>query len=66
MIASKGDGSAAFRVSEQTVYFFIKNTNGSWKIVQVPLTSKMNQWLHVAAVYDRNNVSVYVEGKKWK
>ena len=34
MIASKGDSSAAFRVSEQTVYFFIKNTNGSslrWK-----------------------------------
>ena len=65
MIASKGDGSAAFRVSEQTVYFFIKNTNGSWKIVQVPLTSEeMNQWLHVAAVYDGNNISVYVEGKE--
>ena len=65
MIASKGDSSAAFRVSEQTVYFFIKNTNGSWKIVQVPLTSEeMNQWLHVAAVYDGNNISVYVEGKE--
>lgn len=65
MIASKGDGSAAFRVSEQTVYFFIKNTNGSWKTVQVPLTSEeMNQWLHVAAVYDGNNISVYVEGKE--
>ena len=65
MIASKGDSSAAFRVSEQTAYFFIKNTNGSWKIVQVPLTSEeMNQWLHVAAVYDGNNISVYVEGKE--
>lgn len=65
MIASKGDSSAAFRVSEQTVYFFIKNTNGSWKIVQVPLTSEeMNQWLHVAAIYDGNNISVYVEGKE--
>lgn len=65
MIASKGDSSAAFRVSEQTVYFFIKNTNGSWKTVQVPLTSEeMNQWLHVAAVYDGNNISVYVEGKE--
>ena len=65
MIASKGDSSAAFRVSEQTVYFFIKNTNGSWKFVQVPLTSEeMNQWLHVAAVYDGNNISVYVEGKE--
>ena len=50
MIASKGDSSAAFRVSEQTVYFFIKNTNGSWKFVQVPLTSEeMNQWSHVAS-----------------
>ena len=65
MIASKGDSSAAFRVSEQTAYFFIKNTNGSWKTVQVPLTSEeMNQWLHVAAVYDGNNISVYVEGKE--
>lgn len=65
MIASKGDSSAAFRVSEQTVYFFIKNTNGNWKFVQVPLTSEeMNQWLHVAAVYDGNNISVYVEGKE--
>ena len=24
----------------------------------------MNQWLHVAAVYDGNNISVYVEGKE--
>ena len=64
MIASKGDGSAAFRISEQSVYFFIKNQNGSWITVQSPLTSEeLNSWLHVAAIYDGNNISVYVEGK---
>ena len=65
MIASKGDNSAAFRVSEQSVYFFIKNQSGQWKIAQNYLSSdEMNSWLHVAAIYDGNNISVYVEGKE--
>ena len=65
MIASKGDNSAAFRISEQSVYFFIKNTSGSWKTVTIKLSDEeMKQWLHVAAIYDGNNISVYVEGKE--
>ena len=64
MIASKGDNSAAFRVSANSVYFFIKNQSGSWKIAQTNLEGdELNSWLHVAAIYDGNNISVYVEGK---
>lgn len=65
MIASKGDNSAAFRVSEQSVYFFIKNSSGSWKTCKSELTSEeLNSWLHVAAIYNGNDISVYVEGKE--
>ena len=65
MIASKGDNCAAFRVSEQSVYFFIKNTSGSWIVSQVYLSNQeMNSWLHVAGIYDGTNVKVYVEGKE--
>lgn len=64
MIASKGDDCAAFRVSENTVYFFIKNTQGNWVTAQIPLSGEeLNSWLHVAAIYDGDNISVYVEGK---
>ncbi len=65
MIASKGDNCAAFRISEQSVYFFIKNTSGDWKIAKKALTAEqMNSWLHVAAIYDGNNISVYLEGSE--
>ena len=67
MIASKGDGCAAFRVSENTAYFFIRNTTGNWVTVQAPLTAEdLNSWLHVAAIYNGNDISVYVEGKPFK
>lgn len=63
MIASKGDNCAAFRISSQSVYFFIKNIYGEWKGVKIKLTrEQMTSWLHVAAVYDRGDVSVYLEG----
>lgn len=63
MIASKGDNCTAFRISEQSVYFFIKNQNGSWITVQKALTdAQMNSWLHVAAIYNGNDISVYLEG----
>ncbi len=62
MIASKGDNCAAFRISEQSVYFFIKNTSGDWKIAKKALTAEqMNSWLHVAVIYDGNNISVYLK-----
>lgn len=64
MIASKGDNCAAFRISSQSVYFFIKNVYGEWKGVKIKLTrEQMNSWLHVAAVYDEGDVSVYLEGE---
>lgn len=64
MIASKGDGCAALRISEQTVYFFIKNTSGKWITCQAKLTGdEMNSWLHVAAIYNGKDLAVYVEGK---
>ena len=65
MIASKGDNCAAFRISEQTVYFFVKNTSSQWKIAQISLTdAQMTSRLHVAAIYDGSNVSVYLEGSQ--
>ncbi len=65
MIASKGDNTAAFRVSENSVYFFIHNEDGNWVTVQSPLKEgEENSWLHVAAIYNGNDISVYVEGKE--
>lgn len=65
MIASKGDSSAAFRISENKAYFFIKNTGGKWITAQAPLSGEeLNSWLHVAAIYNGNDISVYVEGKE--
>lgn len=64
MIASKGDHTAAFRISEKTVYFFICNEASEWKEVKTSLSDEqMNSWLHVAAVYNGTDISVYVEGK---
>ncbi|MEY8391219.1 glycoside hydrolase family 2 TIM barrel-domain containing protein [Lachnospiraceae bacterium 45-W7] len=65
MIASKGDNTAAFRISEDSVYFFIHNEAGDWVTVQSPLEDgEADSWLHVAAIYNGNDISVYVEGKE--
>ena len=62
IIASKGDDSAAFRISEQSVYFHIKDGDG-WQPVKLGLSSEqMNSWIHIAAVYDGKKISVYAEG----
>lgn len=65
MIASKGDNSMAFRVSENVVYFFIYN-GSDWKIARSrELTStELNSWLHVAGIYENGNLSVYLEGEE--
>ncbi len=65
MIASKGDNCAAFRFSNNSLYFFIKNTAGSWKTATIPLSGdQFSTWYHVAAIYDSNakSISVYIEG----
>lgn len=63
MIMSKGDNCAALRISEQSVYFFIKNTAGAWMGARERLSEEnMHSWIHVAGVYDGNNLSVYLEG----
>lgn len=65
MIVSKGDSSAAFRVSDQSLHFFIKGTDGDWKAVTKSLTEEqMNSWIHVAAIYNGNDISVYLEGNR--
>ena len=69
MIASKGDDCAAFRISENVIYFFIKNTSGEWIVARsTPLRTdtedRLNKKLHVAAIYDGNNISVYLEGEE--
>lgn len=62
IIASKGDDSAAFRISEQSAYFHIKDSS-NWQFVRAPLTAEqLKSWIHVAAVYDGTNIAVYVEG----
>lgn len=67
MIVSKGDNSAAFRISGQNLYFFIKNTDGDWMGVMRKLSEEqMDSWIHVAAIYDGNNISVYLEGSRLK
>lgn len=67
MIVSKGDNCAAFRVSGQNLYFFIKNTDGDWVGVMRNLSeAQMNSWLHVAAIYNGNDISVYLEGSRLK
>jgi len=64
MIMSKGDNSAAFRVSENTVYFFIKNSANDWIIAQSKTftNNELNEWHHVAGIYDGNDISVYMDG----
>lgn len=62
MITSKGDSCTAFRVSEQSIYFFIRKNNGDWCGARQPLDQKqMNSWLHTAGVYDGKNISTYLE-----
>lgn len=63
MIASKGDNCAALRISEHSVYFFIKEKTGDWKGARVPLSAdQMSSWLHVAGVYRKGYVSSYLKG----
>jgi len=63
MIAAKGDHSAAFRISENSAYFFIYN-GSEWIVCKSSLTSdELNSWLHVAAIYNGKDLAVYVEGK---
>lgn len=63
LLFSKGDNCAALRVSEQKVYFHIKDSE-NWKSATVPLTSgQMKSWIHVAAVYDGSRITAYADGK---
>lgn len=66
MIASKGDSSMAFRVSENTIYVFICNTGGEWKIAKTRQlsTEELSSWLHVAGIYEDGSLSVYMEGEE--
>lgn len=67
MIASKGDNCTAVRISNQTVYFYIKNTEGGWIGEEQPLSrAQMNDWIHVAAIYDGSSITVYLEGSRPK
>lgn len=67
MIASKGDNCTAFRISSQSVYFYLKNTEQEWKGVSLKLTKEqMNSWIRVAAVYNGKDISVYLEGSGMK
>ena len=62
MITSKGDSCTAFRVSEQSIYFFIRKNNGDWSGARQPLDEEqMNSWLHIAGVYDGKDISTYLE-----
>lgn len=63
MIASKGDNCVSLRISNQSVYFHIKNTSGMWVGEEIRLSEEqMNSWNHIAAVYNGNDIMVYVEG----
>lgn len=67
MIASKGDNCMAVRISNQTVYFYIKNTQGEWIGEEQQLSrAQMNDWIHIAAIYDGSNITVYLEGSRPK
>ncbi|MFA9465486.1 MAG: glycoside hydrolase family 2 TIM barrel-domain containing protein, partial [Velocimicrobium sp.] len=61
MLISKGDSCMGFRISENSVYFFVKNTSGSWKICQGTLTD-LTTWHHVAGVYNGADLEVYIDG----
>ncbi len=62
MIASKGDGCMAFRISEKAVYCFVRD-NEDWQVAKIPLTNEqLNSKLHVAGIYDGSSISVYLEG----
>ena len=63
LLFSKGDDCAALRVSENKAYFHIKDSSG-WKSATVSLTeAQMSSWIHVAAVYDGSQITVYADGK---
>ncbi len=61
MLISKGDACMGFRISEGSVYFFIKNTSSNWKTCIGKLTD-LNSWHHVAGVYDGADLKVYIDG----
>ena len=61
VLISKGDDCMAFRISENSVYFFIKNTSGNWMTCQGALTD-LTSWHHVAGVYDGTDLKVYIDG----
>lgn len=64
MVFGRGDHNVAMRISEKSVYLFIYN-GSNWIVCQNPITdAEKNSWLHVAGIYDGNNLSVYVEGKE--
>ncbi|MDD2706612.1 MAG: sugar-binding protein [Verrucomicrobiae bacterium] len=47
---------------EDTVYFEIQNADGGWfRSPQVPI--ELDVWNHVAGVYDRELVKIYINGK---
>ncbi|MDK2807450.1 MAG: hypothetical protein PWP24_181, partial [Clostridiales bacterium] len=61
VLISKGDGCMGFRISESSVYFFIKNTSGTWKTCKAALTD-LTSWHHVAGVYNGSDLMVYIDG----
>lgn len=63
MICSKGDSCSAFRISERSVYFFMKGKGGEWHGAREALDEEqMHSWLHVAGVYNGKDISSYLEG----
>lgn len=68
MFASKGDNCSAFRISEQSLYFFVKDMeDGEWHTVKIGLTdAQMKEKLHVAAIYDgvKGTIALYLEGRE--
>lgn len=65
MIASKGDNCSAFRISENAVYFFVKDSSG-WKSVKsrVLTDAELHSYIHVAGIYDGSRISAYLEGEE--
>ncbi len=63
MIMSKGDNCTALRVSEHSVYFFIKEEQSDWKGARSLLSKEqLSTWLHAAGIYRKGEVSSYLEG----
>lgn len=62
MVVSKGDHCMGLRISQQSVQFFIWNTDQKWMNVKADLSrQQLNSWIHVAGIYDGENVMVYLE-----